>query len=61
MALGVTLAGQDSTAGHICWTIIDLLQHPDELRKAFKGPRSPCRIGYCARPRPQAEQDGNHR
>jgi len=40
MALGVTLAGQDSTTGHICWTIIDLLQHPDELTKVLNEQRA---------------------
>jgi sterol 14alpha-demethylase len=33
MALGVTFAGHDSTTGHLSWALIDLLQHPDELRK----------------------------
>jgi sterol 14alpha-demethylase len=40
MALGVTLAGQDSTTGHICWAIIDLLQHPAELRKVLDEQRA---------------------
>ena len=33
MALGVTFAGHDSTTGHLSWSVIDLLQHPDELSK----------------------------
>ena len=35
MALGVTFAGHDSTTGHLSWAVIDLLQHPDELRKVL--------------------------
>jgi sterol 14alpha-demethylase len=40
MALGVTLAGQDSTTGHICWTVIDLLQDPAELQKVLDEQRA---------------------
>lgn len=29
----MTFAGHDSTTGHICWTLIDLLRHPAELGK----------------------------
>ena len=35
MALGVTFAGHDSTTGHLSWALIDLLQHPEELRKVL--------------------------
>jgi sterol 14alpha-demethylase len=35
MALGVTFAGHDSTTGHVSWSLIDLLQHPDELSKVL--------------------------
>ena len=35
MALGVTFAGHDSTTGHLSWALIDLLQHPGELRKVL--------------------------
>ena len=35
MALGVTFAGHDSTTGHVSWSLIDLLQHPDELAKVL--------------------------
>jgi sterol 14alpha-demethylase len=35
MALGVTFAGHDSTTGHVSWSLIDLLQHPDELVKVL--------------------------
>lgn len=33
MALGVAFAGHDSTTGHLSWSLINLLQHPDELKK----------------------------
>ncbi len=35
MAMGVTFAGHDSTTGHVSWALIDLLQHPTELRKVL--------------------------
>lgn len=33
MAMGVTFAGHDGTTGHLSWALIDLLQHPGELRR----------------------------
>ncbi len=33
LAMSLVFAGHDSTTGHLAWTVIDVLQHPDELAK----------------------------